>query len=79
MTAKNSKYNFGYLNKLVHEYKNTYHHSVCKKLLMLIILVSLNFLSKVYTKNLLREIFVITYVLKTNHGNVKFKIVAEIK
>ena len=55
MTAKNSKYNFGYLNKLVHEYKNTYHHSVCKKLLMLIILVSL----KLEVQNYLGQKFLI--------------------
>ena len=55
MTAKNSKYNFGYLNKLVHEYKNTYHQSVCKKLLMLIILVSL----KLEVQNYLGQKFLI--------------------
>ena len=31
MTANDSKSYFGYLNRLVDEYNNTYHHSVDKK------------------------------------------------
>ena len=32
MTAKNSKSYLAYLNKLVDQYNNTYHHSINKKL-----------------------------------------------
>ena len=39
MTANNSKYYLVDLNKLVDQYNNTYHHSINKKLLMLIILL----------------------------------------
>ena len=38
MTANDSKSYLPYLNKLVDQYNNTYHHSINKKLLMLIIL-----------------------------------------
>ena len=31
MTANNSSSYLGYLNKLVDEYNNTYHHSIAKK------------------------------------------------
>ena len=31
MTANNSKYYLSYLNKLVDQYNNTYHHSINKK------------------------------------------------
>ena len=31
MTANDSKYYLSYLNKLLDEYKNTYHHSINKK------------------------------------------------
>ena len=31
MTANNSKSYFSYLNKLVDQYNNTYHHSINKK------------------------------------------------
>ena len=37
MTANDSKSYLPYLNKLVDQYNNTYHHSVNKNLLMLII------------------------------------------
>ena len=30
MTANDGKFYLGYLNKLVNEYKNVYHHSVGK-------------------------------------------------
>ena len=39
MTANNSKYYLADLNKLVDQHNNTYHHSINKKLLMLIILL----------------------------------------
>ena len=39
MTANNSKFYLPYLNKLVDECNNTYHHSINQKLLMLIILL----------------------------------------
>ena len=32
MTANNSKFYLSYLNKLVDQYNNTYHHSINKKL-----------------------------------------------
>ena len=31
MTANDSKFYFGYLNKLVGEYNNAYHRSIVKK------------------------------------------------
>ena len=33
MTANDSKYYLRYLNKLVDQYNNTYHHSINKKLI----------------------------------------------
>ena len=39
MTANDSKSYLAYLNKLVDQYNNTYHHSINKNLLMLIILL----------------------------------------
>ena len=33
MTANNNKSYFPYLNKLVDQYNNTYHHSINKKLI----------------------------------------------
>ena len=38
MTANNSKSYLPYFNKLVDQYNNTYHYSINKNLLMLIIL-----------------------------------------
>ena len=37
MTANDSKSYFPYLNKLVDQYNNNYHHSIIKNLLVLII------------------------------------------
>ena len=31
ISANDNKSYLGYLNKLVDEYNNTYHHSICKK------------------------------------------------
>ena len=39
VTANENKYYLPYLNKLVDQYNNTYHHSINKKLLILIILL----------------------------------------
>ena len=39
MTANDSRSYLSYLNKLVDQYNNTHHHSINKKLLMLIILL----------------------------------------
>ena len=39
MTANNGRSYLPYLNKLVVQSNNTYHHSICKNLLMLIILL----------------------------------------
>ena len=39
MAANDSKYDLSHLNKLVDQYNNTYHHSLLKNLLMLIILL----------------------------------------
>ena len=39
MTANDSKSYLAYLNKLVDQYNNTYHHSISKNLLILIILL----------------------------------------
>ena len=39
MTAYDSKSYLSYLNKLVDQYNNTFHHSINKNLLMLIILL----------------------------------------
>ena len=39
MTANDTKSYLSYLNKLVDQYNNTYHHSINKKLLMLIVLL----------------------------------------
>ena len=39
MTANNSKSYLSYVNKLVDQYNNTYHHSINTNLLMLIILL----------------------------------------
>ena len=36
MTANDSKSYLPYLNKIVDQYNNTYHHSIDKKLLILI-------------------------------------------
>ena len=38
LTANESKSYLSYLNKLVDQFNNTYHHSIVKKLIMLIIL-----------------------------------------
>ena len=47
MTAHNSKSYLAYLNKLIDQYNNTYHHFIYKNLLMLIILLSLKKLSRI--------------------------------
>ena len=39
MTANHSKSYLSYLNILIVQYNNTYHHSIYKKILILIILV----------------------------------------
>ena len=39
MAANDSKSYLPYLNKLVDQYNNTYHHSISNKLLMLITLL----------------------------------------
>ena len=47
MTAVDSKSYIPYLNKLVDPYNNTYHHSIKKTLLKLIILLRLKTLSQI--------------------------------
>ena len=39
MTGNDSKSYLSYLNKLTYEYNNTYHRTIGKNLLMLIILI----------------------------------------
>ena len=39
MTANDSKSYLSYMNKLLDQYDNTYHHFVGKNILMLIILI----------------------------------------
>ena len=47
MAGNDSKYFLPYLNKLVDQYNNTYHHSINRKtILMLIILLCLKTLSQ---------------------------------
>ena len=47
MTANDSKSCLSYLNKLVDQYSNTYHHSICKKPIMVITLVRLKKLRRI--------------------------------
>ena len=47
MSADNRKPDLPYLNKWVDQYSNTYHHSINKNLLMLIILIRLKTLSQI--------------------------------
>ena len=97
MTANDSKSYLSYLNKLVDQYNNTYHHSINKKPInadysaltekietnlkapkfkvnsSIRITRYKNILSKGYTENWSREIFVIDFVLKTNPWSYKIK------
>ena len=47
MTGKNSKSYHENSNELIHEYNNSYHHSIGKKILMLIILICLEKLTQI--------------------------------
>ena len=88
MAANASKSYLPYLNKLVDQYNNTYHHSISNKLLMLITLLWLKKLKRIVKfltlksviesesqriRIFLRETFVIDYVLKTNPWTYKIK------
>ena len=88
MAANDSKSYLPYLNKLVGQYNNTYHHSIRNKLLMLITLFWLKKLKRIVKflnlKSVIesesqrirvfsRETFVIDYALKTNPWTYKIK------
>ena len=86
MTANDSKSYLSYLNKLVDQYNNTYHHCIGKKPIEtnskapkfkvndgVKITKCENIFSKGYTENWSREIFIIDSVLKNNPWTFKIK------
>ena len=86
MTANDSKSYLSYLNKLVDQYNNTYHHCIGKKPIEtnskapkfkvndgVMITKCENIFSKGYTENWSREIFIIDSVLKNNPWTFKIK------
>ena len=86
MTVTDSKSYLGYLNELVHQYSNTYHHSINKKPInadysALTEKIETNskapkskvIFSEGYTENWSREIFIIDSTLKTNPWTYKVK------
>ena len=74
MTASDTKSYLSYLNKLVDQYNNTYHHSINKKLLMLIVLLWLKKLRRIlkllslklmiWSELLSIKIFLVQFTLK---------------
>ena len=74
MTANDTKSYLSYLNKLVDQYNNTYHHSINKKLLMLIVLLWLKKLRRIlkllslklmiWSELLSIKIFLVQFTLK---------------
>ena len=86
MTANDCKSYLSYLNKLVDQYNNTYHHCIGKKTIEtnskapkfkvndgVKITKCENIFSKGYTENRSREIFIIDYILKNNPWTFKIK------
>ena len=88
MTVNDNKSYLSYLNKLVDQYNNTYHHSTYKEPInadysafipkfkvnnRVRITKYKNIFSKVYTENWLRGIFIIDTVLEINPWTYKIK------